>query len=70
MVPSITEAMAITLAQSSVDLSNDVNTAILLLEAGYDEHEITDHRHLAVREARHRRHVNAICAGMEVAHVG
>ncbi|MDF2621792.1 MAG: hypothetical protein K0S00_4451 [Xanthobacteraceae bacterium] len=64
----IVDAMAITLAQSSVDLSDEAETAILLLEAGYDEHEITDVRHLAVREARHRRHVNAICAGMEVAH--
>lgn len=62
----IVEVMAITLAQSTVDLSDESGTAALLLEAGYDEHEITDHRHLAVREARQRRHVDAVCAGTEV----
>lgn len=60
---SIINAMAITLAQSSVDLSDDRETALLLLEAGYDEREIACHRHEAAELALRNRHVDAVCAG-------
>lgn len=60
---SVSDAMAITLAQSTVDLSDERETAILLLEAGYDEREIAHHRHEAARVAGSHRRTDAICAG-------
>lgn len=60
--------MSITLAQSSVDLSDECETALLLLEAGYDEREIANHRHEAVRLASNSRHVRTVCAGREATH--
>lgn len=62
-VVDVTHAMSITLAQSSVDLSDECKTALLLLEAGYDEREIANHRHEAVRLAENVRRVNRLCAG-------
>lgn len=62
-VADIINAMAVTLAQSSVDLSDECETALLLLEAGYDEREIANHRHEAVRLAENVRRVNRLCAG-------
>lgn len=64
----VTHAMSITLAQATVDLSDECETALLLLEAGYDEREIANHRHEAVRLARNSRHVQAACEGREAAH--
>lgn len=59
----VIDAMATTLAQSSIDLSDDRETALPLLEAGYDEREIAHHRHEAVEHALRNRHVDAVCAG-------
>lgn len=64
----IIDAMAITLAQACVDLADESATALLLLEAGYDEREIAHHRHEAARLARNSRHVVAVCEGREAAH--
>ena len=64
----IIDAMAVTLAQASVDLTDERETALVLLESGYDEREIANHRHEAVRLARNSRHVQAVCEGREAAH--
>ncbi|MDR6953832.1 hypothetical protein J2X65_003195 [Ancylobacter sp. 3268] len=59
----IVDAMAVTLARSNVDLADERATAIFLLEAGYDEREIANHRLQAARAARSRRKADDICAG-------
>jgi len=61
-VVDVTHAMSITLAQATVNLSDECETALLLLEAGYDEREIANHRHEAVRLAENVRRVNRLCA--------
>lgn len=60
----IIDAMATTLAQASVDLADESATALLLLEAGYDEREIAHHRQRAARLADNVRRVNRLCAGI------
>ncbi|WP_428031533.1 hypothetical protein [Ancylobacter sp.] len=59
----VVDAMAITLAQAAIDLTDEREAALVLLEAGYDEREIADHRHNAVRRAENARRVDRICAG-------
>ncbi|MBS9476192.1 hypothetical protein [Ancylobacter radicis] len=70
METPLVKAMAITLAQSSVDLTNDRDTALLLLGAGYDEREVANHRHEAVALAANARNVEALCAGRHEARHG
>ena len=60
----IIDAMAVTLAQASVDLTDERETALVLLESGYDEREIAQHRHEAARLAENVRRVNRLCAGV------
>lgn len=64
----IIDAMAITLAQACVDLADESATALLLLEAGYDEREIAHHRHEAANIATALRHVAEVCHGRQVSH--
>jgi hypothetical protein len=56
--------MAICLAQSAVDLSDERETINLLRGAGYEEDEIDHHLTSAVDDARKRRHVAALCSGL------
>ncbi|MCS0497903.1 hypothetical protein NVS89_22690 [Ancylobacter sp. MQZ15Z-1] len=60
----IVDAMAISLAQSTCDLADEREVALLLLSAGYDEREIADHRRQAVRLAAASRRTDSICAGL------
>lgn len=59
----VVDAMAVTLTQAAVDLDDEVETAIVLAEAGYDDRQIASHRPLAVMSARIARQVADICAG-------
>lgn len=70
METPLVKAMAITLAQSSVDLADELDTALLLLGAGYDEREIANHRHEAVALAANARNVDTLCAGRPEARHG
>lgn len=60
----LTHAMAIILAQSSADLSDDRETMQVLADAGYSNTAIIACLYAAVDHARSIRHVDAICAGL------
>ena len=62
--PDRIDGMATALAQSSVDLDDNVAVTFLLLEAGYEPPETAAHGDRAAELAMSIRHVNRVSAGL------